>query len=138
MDGIPKNTFLQNTSGWVLLEYILLATTLSYEIENWINNYFGRTRTYTNMKGLPQWALKFINAARDRKTWQGGSWPPILWRSPILPTPYPPLSNFVRTPASFCCLVSLTGQVITPHPLCHFLLNEIMDLLGVSLLRSNG
>ena len=42
MDGIPKNTFLQNTSGWVLLEYILLATTLSYEIENWINNYFGR------------------------------------------------------------------------------------------------
>ena len=137
MDGIPKNTFLQNTSGWVLLEYILLATTLSYEIENWINNCFGRTRTYTNMKGLPLWALEFLNAARDRKTWQGGSWPHILWRSPILPTPYP-LYQILSEPLPLFVAISLTGQVITLHPLCHFLLNEIMDLLGVSLLRSNA
>ena len=72
------------------------------------------------------------------KNLAGGFLTPYFMKIPYITYPLPPLSNFVRTPASFCCLVSLTGQVITPHPLCHFLLNEIMDLLGVSLLRSNA
>ena len=64
---------------------------------------------------------------------------PIFYEDPtILPTPsffkfclpLPPTS----TPhCSFCCLVSLSEWAIATHLMCYFLLNDIMDLLMLSL-----
>lgn len=54
-------------------------------------------------------------------SWQTIANPPILWRLPILLSPvFQILPN--PLPHYFCCLVSLTKCVITPHLTCYFAL----------------
>lgn len=74
------------------------------------------------------WFIQFGLIVRDfhhnlwfQHSWQTIANPPILWRLPILLSPvFQILPN--PLPHYFCCLVSLTKCVITPHLTCYFAL----------------